>query len=337
MKKILIAAALAGALSASAITIVENFATDPAASGWQMFGNTNLFQWNPTNQNLEVTWDSTQPNSYFYQPLGTTITRNDDFSIAFDLTLRDSASGVEPGKTGPLQLEFGFLNFATASSTNFQRGVYGSAQNIAAFDYYPSGYYDYFGTIYDSPAATVPSFISGADTYSYAPQLVSAFNNELPTNQTVRVSLAYTASNQTAVVTVTTNGVSLLSLPALALAGGNGFSSTNVDFLVDTFSISSYSSAGNDYDSVRAHGAVANLIVTVPPPAQNLALTVTNGNWQVVFSARTNWLYTLERTTDLQSWTNASPTIPGLTGNLTLADTNPPTPHASYRVRAVRP
>ena len=65
--------ALAGlsVVSASrAVTVVEDFSTDPQAKGWQVFGDTNLFAWNSTNRNLEVTWDSTQPNSYFYYPLG---------------------------------------------------------------------------------------------------------------------------------------------------------------------------------------------------------------------------------------------------------------------------
>src|SRR5438046_2844728 len=97
-------------ITSRAETITENFSADPLQNGWQIFGDTNLFNWDPTNQNLAVTWDSTQPNSYFYKPLGTTLTRNDDFSIAFDLRLSDIASGSEPGKTGPVQLGFGFLN-----------------------------------------------------------------------------------------------------------------------------------------------------------------------------------------------------------------------------------
>ena len=110
-----------------------------------MFGDTNLFDWNSTNQNLRVTWDSSQPNSYFYHPLGAQFTRYDDFSVEFDLRLNDIASGVEPGKTGPLEIGFGFLNFAGATSTNFMRGAWGGAPNVAEFDYYPSGYYDYGG------------------------------------------------------------------------------------------------------------------------------------------------------------------------------------------------
>src|ERR1039458_2423508 len=115
-------------MSAShAATFTEDFSANPLQNGWQVFGDTNLFGWNQANQNLEVTWDSTHPNSYFYRPLNVTLTRYDDFTLEFDLRLSDIASGMEPGKTGPLQIGFGLLNLAGATSTNFMRGAYGGA------------------------------------------------------------------------------------------------------------------------------------------------------------------------------------------------------------------
>ena len=173
------------------MTVVEDFSTDPQADGWQVFGDTNLFAWDSTNGNLAVTWDSSHPNSYFYHPLGLQLTRYDDFSVEFDLRLSDIASGVEPGKTGPLQIGFGFLNFAGATSTNFMRGAWGGAPNVAEFDYYPSGYYDYGGFIWDIVPTTTPSFISGINSKHYAPASLDAYEHELPTNQTVHVRLAY--------------------------------------------------------------------------------------------------------------------------------------------------
>ena len=109
------------------------------------------------------------------------------------------------------------------------------------------------------------------------------------------------------------------------------------DFLVDTFSISSYSSTGDDFDSVLAHGSVGNVVVTLPPPAQNLAGGFSNGVWRVQFTDHTNWLYTLERTADFQSWTNVHAATAGNGTNLFLSDTNPPTDKAFYRVSAERP
>ena len=52
--------------------------------------------------------------------------------------------------------------------------------------------------------------------------------------------------------------------------------------------------------------------VTVPPPpVQYLTGGFSNSIWQAQFLSRSNWLYTLERSEDLEAWT-ALP--PGLTG-----------------------
>jgi hypothetical protein len=325
---------------AGAVTLSEDFSADPRQRGWQVFGDTNLFAWDSTNQNLLVTWDSRHPNSYFYIPLGLSVTRYDDFSLEFDLRLSDVASGVEPGKTGPLQLGLGFLNLAAATRTNFMRGAWGAAPDVAEFAYYTFGYYDYGGVIFPSPASAVPSFIPGTDSFAYAPIFVSAFEAELPTNKTVHVRLAYTAENQTAQVTLTAEGASLAQLPPLVLSSpaNSQFSPTDT-FRVDTLSISSYSSTGDDYDSLLAHGTVDNLVAT----AQVLAITRfaagpgTNGFWQARFLSRSNWLYTLDRSVDLRSWTPASLTNAGIEDFMVLQDSEPPGPRAFFRVRAQRP
>jgi hypothetical protein len=130
--------------------------------------------------------------------------------------------------------------------------------------------------------------------------------------------------------------VPLVQLPNLVLDAAHGFADDD-DFLVDTFSISSYSSAGDDFDSVLAHGSVGHVVVTLPPPAQNLAVEFSNGVWQAQFTDHTNWLYTLERTTNFASWTDASPPANGNKTSLILQDTNPPATRAFYRIRAERP
>jgi len=334
MKKIRVLA-LAGALAivtarCGAVTIAENFSGDPADDGWQVSGNADQFQWDSANQDLDVTWDSSQPNSFYYYSLGTTLTRNDDFCIEFDLQLSDIASGSEPGKTGSMQLGFGFLNYTNVASANFERGAFGSAPNVAEFDYYAHGYYT--DPYYDSPATTTPSFISGVDSYDYAPSDLSVYENELPTNLTVHVKFSYTASNQTAVVCLTTNGVSLGQLPLLVLNAA-GFTNSD-DYSVDTFCISSYSSAGDDYDSVLAHGTVGNIVITLPPVVRNMTGAFTNGVWQVQVGTYSGWFYILQRTTDFQTWTDVTAPASGDGTVLSLQDLNPPACKAFYRVEA---
>ena len=316
--------------SAHATTFTANFTNNPAADGWQIFGDTNLFHWNSTNKNLEVTWDSTQPNSYFQHPLGTTLTRNDDFTVAFDLQLNDIVSGNEPGKISPMELGFGFLNHAEATDPGFERWLAG---NLAELDYFPLGYYiDDKGKTNTIYPTLVPTFISTA--YDYAPGSYSPYEATLPTGMVVHVSLAYTAVNQTIVATFQTNSVNFLEIPTVVLS--DDFTADD-DYALDMFSISSYGSAGDPYDSVLAHGTIANIVVTVPtPPIQNLSGGFSNGIWQVQFISQSNWVYTLQQTADFQSWTDISTNKVGTGTNLFLRDTNPLPNESFYRVRAGR-
>jgi len=332
--------ALAGlsVVSASrAVTIVEDFSTDPLSKGWQVWGATDLFTWNSAHRNLEVTWDSSRPNSYFYYPLGAQFTRHDDLSLEFDLRLSDIVSGLEQGKTAPLEIGFGFLDFAGATSPDFVRSAWGGAPNVAEFDYYPAGYFDFGGGyIYDIVPTTTPSFISGVNSKHYAPAALDDYEYELPTNQVVHLRFTYNGLSQTATLAVTTNGTPLETLPALVLNSPTNSQFTAADdFRVNMFAISSFSSADDVY-SVLAHGTVSNLVVTASlrPIGQLSGGFDANGFWTTQFFARSNWVYTLERTSDFGSWTNASATLRGTEDTMTLQDTNAPQAQAFYRVRA---
>ncbi len=331
MKKIRLLA-LAGlfVLSAArggAVTITEDFTANPLQNGWQVSGDTNLFQWDATNQDLAVTWDSSRTNSYLYHPLGTVLTRYDDFHLAFDLRLHDiGLNPADPIKTNSFELAIGFLNLGEATQTNFLRGTGYNSPDLVEFDYFwDSGY----------GATAWPTFVdmyseinwNGASDYAIFP---------LATDDWYHIDMTYTASNQTLVTTLTnfeqTAGVSITQL----------VNSYFTDYRVDTVSVSSYSDAGQDptygEGSVLAHGAVGNLTVTVPPPpVQSLAGAFSDGVWQVQFTAPTNWIYTLQRSTDLASWTNVSPATAGNGTDLVLPDANPPGSDAFYRVSAERP
>ena len=111
-------------------TLSEDFSHDPALDGWQVFGDTNLFQWDSVNHDLKVTWDSSQSNSYCYHPLGTILGTNDDFSMAFDLVLNDYAIGVNPNQPRTFEVAVGLLNYTEATGAGFQRGGYSLTQPI---------------------------------------------------------------------------------------------------------------------------------------------------------------------------------------------------------------
>src|ERR1019366_3860056 len=254
------------AASAFAATITENFSTNPLQHGWQIFGDTNLFQWDSANQNLAVTWDSSQPNSYFYHPLGTVLTRDDDFSLSFDLQLNDATA-----YNGGSELAIGLLNFSDATNADFSRGG-GNSPNLFEFDYFPD---TGFG---DSIDATLIDTNFGYTYFYFAYD-----NRTLNPGITYQVTLTHTAGTTNLTGQILTNGVLFTALP-------NIYAGPITDFRLDTLSISSYQDDGYG-DSILAHGTVDNFTVTLPPPpVQNLTGNFQGGQWQAQFLSRSNWL-----------------------------------------------
>jgi len=312
-------------LSSLAATFEEDFASDPATHGWRTFGVGSLFTVDSTNQNLRVTWDSSQTNSYFYHPLGTILGKNDDFSLEFDLRLLNIATTT---KSGPFEIAVGFVNFGEAINPNFLRGsgvdaVHGP-RDIVELDYFPAGYYPDFGDVAPSLSPTMVSgdneFASGFDLF------------ELTTNDLFHVLLAYSSSNQTLHTTITRNGSPFGPITDVSL--GTNFT----DFRIDTVAVCSYSDFGDAYDSVLAHGVLDNLLITIPTlPVSNVSGNWSAGQWQVQFASQTNWIYTLERTVDFKTWTQLPGSVPGNGAALFLQDTNAPSKEAFYRVAAAKP
>src|SRR6266704_4541835 len=133
---------LAVAVYVQKITLTENFSTDPMVNQWRVFGESNLFQWDPANHNLRVTWDSSRTNSYFYHLLGTIVTGDDDFALSFDLVFQDYKIGTTSGRAYTFPVAIGLLNLANATQTNFSRGsginaAYGP-KNLVEFDFFPA-------------------------------------------------------------------------------------------------------------------------------------------------------------------------------------------------------
>ena len=318
MKKIwFVSLAIAGLSVLSVVranTLIEKFTTDPALDGWQVFGNTNLFRWDSTNQVLDVTWDSSQTNSYFYHPLGVTLTTNDSFCVQFDLQLSDAtASGYGN------ELAIGLLHYSDATSPDFNRAN-SPMPNLFEFDYFPA--IDYGGYSQpDTVTATLKDSQSGYAGFYFA-------SDNLPLNPgvTYRVVLIHRAGTATVSGEVLTNGQVMTSLPNIYAAGAG-------DFQLDTLSISSYADDGWG-DSILAHGTVAKLACASPLPV-GLITAVAAG--QIQFTSDTNWLYALEQTADFRTWTPAAPIIFGNGTNLLLQATNLPADKSFYRVRADLP
>ncbi len=315
--------AIAGLCAVSAVhaTLVqEKFASDPALDGWQIFGDASLFQWNPTNQVLAVTWDSSQTNSYFYHPLGAVYSRTNDFLITFDLRLNDIAIGTTPGKPLTFELAVGLINTGEATSGNYFRG-YGYFPDLVELDYFPNDINDYGATISTLMISSQTNYSRGGFTDPL----------ELATNTLYHVVLIYTSANRTLHTAMAADGapfgpVQDASLPAKF-----------DDFLVDAISVSSYNDGGQDPSyagSILAHGTIGNLAFASPLPVgavQSLAAG------KIQFASDTNWLYTLEQSADFETWSVAAPATLGNGTDLVLQATNLPVNQSFYRVRADLP
>jgi hypothetical protein len=310
---------IAGFAAVAGTVLAGDFSNNPAGNGWQTFGTTNLFTWNATNDDLQVTWDSSQPNSYFYHPLGTILTSNDDFSLSFDLLLNDA--GTNADGTNALELAIGFLNLAQAESTNFLRGSGYSVSNVVEFDFFPA----VFGE--DLPSLDMTMIDSdGHYFFGYA---------DLPWNfgSFYHITINHAAGTSALTGQVLANGQLYTSFPG-------PYNEVTNDFRLDTAAIISYSdadSAGFGYgpSSILAHGIVKNFLVTgPPPPVTYLRGSLTNDTWQVQFWSRTNWNYTLEKSSDLQSWSPLAAAAGGTGGPMTLQDTTVPQQSQYYRVSA---
>lgn len=297
--------------SVNANTLVERFTTDPALDGWQIFGDTNLFQWDATHQKLAVTWDSSQTNSYFYHPLGRTLTINDSFCVQFDLQLNDAiASGYGN------ELAIGLLHYSDATSPDFNRAN-GPLPNLFEFDYFSvDGYGD--------PASMDVTLKDAQPGFA---GFYFAYDN-LPLNPgvTYRVVLIHHLGEPGISGTIYTNGQILTTLP-------KAYPGDVSSFQLDTLSVNSY--AGDGYgDSVLAHGTVTKLAVASPLPVDQIKTPATG---EICFASDTNWLYTLEQSADFKTWTPAAPTVFGNGTNLVLQATSLPADKSFYRVRADLP
>ncbi len=316
MRIIFILWELVAASVGGAATITEDFSADPLQNGWQIFGDTNLFQWDSTNQNLAITWDSSQTNSYFYKSLGTILAKSDDFSLSFDLQLNDIAW------TGSPELSVGLFHFSDAINLVFSRPA-ANTPNLFEFDYFPDN-----GIGQPAIAATLTDTNVNS---AHKKDFYFAYDNQPLDNGVVyHIVLTHAAGQPAISGEVSVNGQLYTSLPKV-------FAGPITNFLIDTISISSYQNSGN---SLLAHGTADNFVVTLPPPpVQNLTGAFSNDVWLAQFISQSNWLYTLQRSADFQSWGNvpASTSIAGNGTNLFLPDNNPP-PHKSfYRIRADRP
>lgn len=306
-------------VAAIGATIVEDFASDPSTRGWRTFGQGQLFRWDSKAENLQVTWDSSKPNSYYYLPLGTVLGKSDDVQLGFDLRIEEIAVGVSPDKPFTFEVAVGLMRLADATSPIFLRGTGSQSPNLLEFDYFPD---TGFG-------ATVSPVIVSSNN-----QIIPSFTAplELAGGAVYSIQLRYTAADQTLATIIHRDGEIIGPIKEVNLGP------TFTDYRLDAVSISSYSDEGAG-GSLLAQGTIDNVTVAFPdPPTIELSGAVVEGIMQVTFIGRTNWIFTLERSDDWKGWRATSTGVARTEGQLVLRDESSPAPGgaAFYRVRSER-
>ena len=306
--------------SAAGLDLQEDFSGEPAAHGWQTFGDATLFQWDGASERLGVTWDSSRPNSYFHRPLGLTLRKAHEFELAFTVRLDSVAVGTTPGKPYMFEIALGLLNLAEATQETFLRGTGINSPNLVEWDYFPdSGF-----------GATISSTI-----ISERHQWASSFNSPVPLDPATayHFRLVYTPENQRLRTTMQAGDV-LTTLQDVELKEGYD------DFSVDTLAVISYSDAGQDPQfagSIRAAGFVDDLrFVVPPPPVVGFRGWIEREAWQAAFTGRADFDYALLASPDLRSWTPVTAVVPGTGSEQVVTDPRPLAGQAFYRLQATR-
>jgi hypothetical protein len=295
----------------AATTFSEDFSANPFGRGWKVFGETNLFQWDAGAQQMQVTWDSSKSNSYFYHAIGTICAWPDDFSLQFDIRIDDITNN------GAFEVCVGFINTSNAFATNFFRGTGRDSPNLVEFAYFPA--FDTFApTISQVVASTNSTFLFNHDNLL-----------DLTAGAWFHVEMVYSATNHHLTTSTWQDG-SLYGSPQVINVAATR------DFRVGAVSISSYSDQKAD-GSLLAHGAIDNITFTVPDsPVAGLTGRIFNGQYQARFGSLPNWVYFLERSSDLTAWTQLPGSVAGTGGIVQLVDNAPPGNGSFYRVKAVR-
>ncbi|MSU32225.1 MAG: hypothetical protein EXS25_06140 [Pedosphaera sp.] len=292
-----------------------------ANSGWQIFGETQLFQWMPDIRIVQVTWDSSRSNSFLAYPLPHALTSADSFAFTFDLLLESHAVGLRPDRPSTFQITVGMVRIGTVTVPNYVRGSLSGPKDTVEWAWFGDS---------DPISASVSPVIIPSDgrlPWGYADSYI---NLEIGIHYLF--VLAYSALDRTARITLQQNGTNGPALQPIVLPANF------TDFQVDTFAISNYSDLGQHPlygGSVLATGKISNLTLTLPSnPIESLVLR----NGEIVFQGQPGWRFTLETSSDLKAWTTVSEINPLIAGELRLSDSREAVFAVQfYRVKARRP
>lgn len=310
---------------------MEDFSTDPMeTSGWRTFGNSELFQWNADHQHMSVTWDSREPNSYFFLPLGSRISRHEDFGMAFTLQLEQIELGIDPEKTFTFPLAIGLINTTEATRDDFFRGTgiheTQGPRGLVEWSYHPdSGF-----------GATISSGLISVDNQW---SVENTFPLELRTGAVYEVEMSYHAEDKILRTNMTEDGIPFGPIKDANLEtvfGGpeGGFTEINVD----AFALINYSDAQQpspEWDgSILAKGWVDNVTIHRSTTLNIQRIEWTEQSMNIVTQVTPGWEYWLESTEDFIQWETRGYALADTQGTQSIADQGPKQTTNFYRIRS---
>jgi hypothetical protein len=345
------AAMLAALPSLAAVSLTEDFSSDPFARWSYGIGTNDHHQFTWTNSSLKVHLDSSLPTVRFQRPLGVTLTATNDFLLKahFSFTVISA-----PDDTAA-QIAFGLVN---RSLTGGDRS--GTPENFGSdntfhtieFNYFPS-----ISTFFQSgptltPAVFGAQIASNADAFA---NFASIFGSEsdlgdntngltaLPQYVTLQAVLSYTAANKTLTLTMSqvnpdgTLTVLDTGLAAMSLMD-HGYN-TNFPFNIDALAIMAYR---DGFTTTNNPSLVADITFQhlsfyspSPEPPSYMAIKIASTNVFVMFPTISNCLYDVQSRTDLVagSWSTIASNMTGTGGIMTNIDVGAATaPKRFYRI-----
>lgn len=315
---VLLGAGLAGAIHGAEWH--EDFSRAPADNGWATFGEADLFNWDADREALRVTWDSAQPNSYLWRPLGTVLSRADDFGFGFEIELDHVAVGGNPAKPHTFELAVGLHRHADATTPAFRRGN-AQCPNLVELAYFPDS--GYGATVWPTVVAANGRFNwSGANDFLLL---------ELEPGSRYQLGIEFSAADSRLALNLKRDGIPVDGIPPVTL------SPQFTDFRVDTFAVRSYSDDGAD-GSLFATGWIDEVRLRLPPPpVEGIQGRWEAGTWKVSFAGRTGWRYQLQRRVLPDAWQDVGGKTDGEARTLELTDPEPLPGTSLYRVAADKP
>jgi hypothetical protein len=310
-------------------TIRDDFSNDPMHAGaWEVVGDADLFKWDQEEKRMIVTWDSRRPNSYFYLPFDSKLSRNEDFSLQFDVQLNHLELGIDSEKPFTFPLAIGLVNLASVTRDSFFRGSgiheeFGP-RGLVEWSYHPdSGF-----------GATISSGLISLDNQW---SISNTFPLELQMGSTYSVEMSLDAESEILVTTMLEDGAPFGPIREAKLSevfGGPGGAFTDVD--VDAIAIASYHHGGQPSPefagSIFANGWVDNIAVRRERTLKIQNLTVSSEGIYVDIAGKAGWEYWLEQTDDFIHWETRGYVRSDASQSITIEDQGIATKNGFYRV-----